>query len=399
MTCITGGYRMSRTKLIVLAAMAFLASPAQAKVPAHAADLTAARFSAIDAGIRQGEFGNVDSLLIMQHGKVVFDRAYPHDYVKIYGATAQKPGPLNSSDPGGAYNYYNPWWHPYYRNQGQLHTEQSITKTITSIVVGAAVARGDFPSLDTPVLSFFDASKVRSIDDRKRHMTIRHLLTMSAGVQWNDEVGYDDPANDTSGMEASGDWAAYFINRPMQDEPGTKFYYNDGASAALATIFRRATGHDIEQYAAEHVFGPLGITQWYWKRSPAGTPDTEGGLYFTRRDVAKFMELFQHDGMWNGTRIVSADWVRNSLAPAFAVAGRSDDTSRVKYGYLWWLTPYADNDPRMAFGAHGWGGQTATVMKNYDTVIVINAWDIGAAEPQHDLTQAVKSAIAGLASK
>ena len=114
---------MLHTRLIGFAAIACVLNPAQAQVPAHTTDLTAARFQAIDAGIRQGKFGNVDSLLIMQHGRVVFDRVYPHDYAKIYGAAAQKPGPLNSSDPGGAYNYYNPWWHPYYRNQGQLHTE------------------------------------------------------------------------------------------------------------------------------------------------------------------------------------------------------------------------------------------------------------------------------------
>lgn len=386
---------MSRMEWLALAAVGLFPHPAQAGVPREPVGLTAASLANIDADIKKDEFGNVDSLLIIQHGKVVFDRVYPRDYRKIYGEEAQKPGPLNSSDPGGAYNYFNTWWHPYYRSQGRLHTMQSVTKTITSIVIGAAVARGDFPSLDTPVLSFFDESNVRNVDNRKRHMSIRHLLTMSAGVQWNDEVGYDDPANETSRMEASSDWAKYFIDRPMQEEPGSKFYYNDGASATLAYVFRRATGQDIEEYAAKFLFEPLGITEWYWKRSPAGLPDTEGGLFLDPHDLAKLMILFQHSGVWNGRQIVSADWVKNSITAAFSVPARAGSADDVKYGYLWWLNPYAKGDLRLAFGAYGWGGQVASVMKEYDTVIVVNAWDIGDSQPRHDLTEKLMSIVAG----
>lgn len=325
-----------------------------------------------DQEIAAGKFGNVDSLLILRHGKVVLDRTYARDYIAIYGAEAKKRQALNALDPGGPYNYFNPWWHPYYRGDGQLHSEQSVTKTVASIVIGIATARGEFPSLDTPVLKFFDQSKVANLDDRKRHLTIRNLITMTVGMQWNDDVPYDDPRNATSLMEASPDWVKYFINQPMAEQPGTRFYYNDGAPEALAYIFRKATGQDIEEYAAKNLFGPLGITRWFWKRNPQGLADAEGGLYLDRHDLAKLMLLFHHDGVWEGKRVVSSDWVKQSIAPAVKV----DEKSGMRYGYLWWLYPYGQGDPRLAFGGSGFGGQLPLVLADEDVVVVVNAWNL-----------------------
>ena len=345
--------------------------PSEAKA---ATDLgfNAAALSQFDHEIASGKFGNVDSLLILRHGKVAFDHTYPHDYAAIYGAEAKKTQALNPHDPGGPYNYFNPWWHPYYRGDGTLHSQQSVTKTVTSVVIGIAVTRGEFPSLDTPVLNFFDPSKVANIDERKRHLTIRNLLTMTVGMKWNDDVPYDDPTNATSLMEASSDWVQYFIDQPMAEQPGTRFYYNDGAPEALAYIFRKATGKDIEEYAAAHLFQPLAIHQWFWKRNPQGLADTEGGLYLDRHDVAKLMLLFHHDGIWDGKRIVSSDWVKQSISPSVKV----DKKSGVQYGYLWWLYPYGNGDPRIAFGGSGFGGQLPIVLADEDIVIVVNAWNL-----------------------
>jgi CubicO group peptidase (beta-lactamase class C family) len=345
--------------------------PSEAKA---ATDLgfNATALSQFDQEIASGKYGNVDSLLILRHGKVAFDHTYPRDYAAIYGAEAKKTQALNPHDPGGPYNYFNPWWHPYYRGDGMLHSEQSVTKTVASIVIGIAITRGEFPSLDTPVLSFFDESKVANVDDRKRHLTIRNLLTMTVGMKWNDDVPYDDPTNATSLMEASDDWVKYFIDQPMAEQPGTRFYYNDGAPEALAYIFRKATGHDIEEYAATHLFQPLAINQWFWKRNPQGLADTEGGLYLDRHDVAKLMLLFHHDGVWDGKRIVSSDWVKQSISPSVKV----DAKSGVQYGYLWWLYPYGNGDPRIAFGGSGFGGQLPIVLADEDIVVVVNAWNL-----------------------
>src|SRR6476661_1127669 len=133
----------------------------------QAVGLNAKVLDSLDAEIASGRYGNVDRMLVIRHGRIAFDKKYPHNYDSVYADSVHVKSALNPHDETGPYNYYNAWWHPYYR-RGDLHTLQSVTKTITSIVIGTAVARGEFPSLDTPVLSFFDSGTVANVDARKR---------------------------------------------------------------------------------------------------------------------------------------------------------------------------------------------------------------------------------------
>jgi CubicO group peptidase (beta-lactamase class C family) len=240
-------------------------------------------------------------------------------------------------------------------------------------VIGAAITRNEFPSIDTPVLQFFDAAKVQNVDERKRRMTIRHLLTMTSGLDWNESLPYSDPSNSASLMEASADWVQFTIDRPMALEPGTKFNYSSGVSEMLAHIFYAATGQDMEEYAAKYLFAPLGIERFYWKRTPFGLIDSEGGLYLERHDLAKIAYLYHKGGVWRGKRVIDEAWVKSSIAPSVTV----NESTGVKYGFKWWLYPYAKDDPRMAFGGSGFGGQMPLVLPDYDIVIVVNAWNIG----------------------
>ena len=333
--------------------------------------------AAFDADIAAGKFGYIDSMTIIRHGKLVFEKRYPHDYDKIYGEQAKKQSPLNPHDPTGPYNYFNSWWHPWYQ-RGELHTLQSVSKTITSIIIGVARNRKEFPDLDTPVMNFFDASKVSNVDERKKRMTIRHLLTMSPGLDWKEDVPYSDPTNTGIQMEASCDWVEYTINRPMAHEPGKVYHYNSGATQLLAHIFRVATGTDIEDYAARHLFTPLGIKQFYWKRTPSGLVDAEGGMYLRPRDVAKLWYLFLKDGAWDGKQIVAADYVKESLKPAFDLgADRPDGAGMPKYGLKWWLYPYGKDNKMIAWAGSGFGGQRPLVLPEYDIVAVYTAWNHG----------------------
>ena len=325
--------------------------------------------AAFDAEIASGKFGRMDSLIIIRHGKLVFERRYAQDYDKIYGEEAKKTSPLNPHDPTGPYNYYNSWWHPWHQ-RGELHTLQSVSKTITSIIIGVARTRKDFPELDTPVMNFFDASKVANVDERKRRMTIRHLLTMSAGLDWKEDLPYSNPENTGIQMEASCDWVEYTINRPMAHEPGKVYHYNSGATQLLAHIFRVATGTDIEDYAVRHLFTPLGIKQHYWKRSPSGLVDAEGGMYLRPRDLAKLWYLFLKNGSWDGKQIVSPEYVKDSLTPHFDLGG-------AKYGLKWWLYPYGKDNSMLAWAGSGFGGQRPIVLPEYDIVAVYNAWSLG----------------------
>jgi CubicO group peptidase (beta-lactamase class C family) len=337
-----------------------------------AVGINARLLDSLDAEIARGDYGHVDRMLVIRRGKVAFDKSYQRDYATIYADSAKTKNALNAGDPTGPYNYFNPWWHPYYR-RGNLHTLQSVTKTITSVVIGTAVHRGDFPSIDTPVLSFFDAPAVANVDDRKRRMTVKHLLTMTGGFDWNENLPYIDPRNNAVAMEASRDWVDYTINLPMAREPGLEFNYSSGETELLAHIFRKATGQDIEEYAAKHLFGPLGIGDWYWKRIPTGLIDTEGGLYLEARDLAKIWQLFLDGGVWKGTRIVSADWVKASVTPAVRAGNRAGTPF---YGLKWWLHQNPADTTKLVWTGSGFGGQSPMAFPERDLVVVFNGWSI-----------------------
>ena len=337
-----------------------------------AVGLNGAVLDSIAGEIAAGQHGYVDRFLVIRKGHIAYDRRFARDYGTIYGDSARTRGPLNQHDLNSPYNYFNSWWHPYYR-QRDLHSLQSVSKTVTSVIIGIAVTRGAFPSLDTPVLSFFDTTTVKNLDDRKRRLTIRHLLTMTAGFDWNENVPYEDPTNAAGLMEGSYDWERFVIDRAMMEEPGSRFNYNSGATQLLSHIFFKATRTDIEEYAALHLFAPLGVERWFWKRTPAGVVDTEGGLYLEARDLAKIWYLFLKDGMWDGKRVVSSEWVRASVTPAVAV-GPSPNAPR--YGFKWWLYPDPRDTSRYIWSGNGFGGQFPMVFPNDDMVVVVNGWSI-----------------------
>jgi CubicO group peptidase (beta-lactamase class C family) len=341
------------------------------------ARIAAAVLDSLDAEITAGRYGYVDRMLVIRQGRVVLDRSYRHDYDRIYGDSVRVRSPLNAHDVTSPYNYYSPWWHPYYR-RGDLHSLQSVTKTVTSVVIGTAVTRGDFPSIDTPVLAFFDTATVANLDGRKRRMTVRHLLTMTGGFDWNENLPYVDPRNAAVAMEASYDWVKFTIDRPMAREPGAQFNYSSGESQLLSHIFRRATGTDIEEYAAHHLFAPLGIERWFWKRTPAGLADTEGGLYLEASDLARIWYLFLHGGNWNGTRVLSADWVRSSVTPAVATGTQP---GAARYGLKWWLYTNPVDTTRLVWAGSGFGGQWPLAFPELDMIVVFNGWNILPGRP------------------
>ena len=327
----------------------------------------------LDKDLVSGKYSALwDSFAVFRCGKKVFERTYPRDYAKIYGKEAGERGPYNERLTG-RYNYFDPYWHPYYHGT-DLHTMQSVSKTVTSVIIGAAIQRGDFKAgLDTPVLKYFDPSKVKNVDDRKRRMTLRDLLTMASGLEWNDHFETGDPQNDTSLMEASDDWVQYAIDKPMAAEPGKLWKYNDGATELFAYIFQKETGQDIDDYGQKYLFAPLGIRH-EWKLTYRGVVDTEGGLYLNGSDLAKIGYLYLHDGMWNGQRIVSSEWVKESLTPYFQTEAEPEYKDGFKYGFKWWLYRLPDST-EYVWMARGTGGQHLEVFPQEDLIVTLTAWD------------------------
>ena len=348
--------------------------------------LSTTAIQALDEDIKSGRYGYIDSLLIARHGKIAFEAYYPHDYPQIYQTEATTPGPLVVNDPSGPYNYFNAWWHPYYRNT-DLHSLQSVTKSIVSAVVGIAISRGDFPNLDTPVLSFFDEASVANADERKLNMRLRDLLTMSDGLEWNENLPYIDPRNSFAVMTKAPNWVSHTIDLPMAREPGTAYNYNSGATLLLGHIFNKATGIDIEEYAVEHLFTPLRIDNYYWDRTPFGLTDTQEGLYLSTRDLAKVTRLYLQGGRFNETQVIPSSWIDESLNPAF-LTQKNDGEG---YGYLWWSQPYTHRGvEHIAYFGKGFGGQRPILLRELDMVIVVTGWNILPGQPFLYATEAIE---------
>ncbi len=313
----------------------------------------------VHSEIQNGDYGLIDHFLLIRNGKIVADYHYSQDYEMIsknYDTTRHQ------------YNYDHPDWHPYYE-YSDLHSLQSVTKTITSILLGIAIDEGFVTHLDSAIIPFFSDYDLDLSDDRKKSITLRNLLTMQSGILWDESSSYaDNSENNCTIMELSDDWIQYVLNRPMDTIPGTRFVYNSGVSVLIGKIMRITTGKKIDKWAEEKLFEPLGITEYYWKKTPKGEVDTEGGLYLKPQDLAKIGYMTQQKGKWENQQIVSEDWINKSIQPAVKL------NDRIGYGYQWWIVH--DKGEILAYNMQGYGGQIVSIFPIEDVVLVFNGWNI-----------------------
>ena len=317
----------------------------------------------INLEINNGKYGLIDRFMVIQNEKLLADFKYEQDYETI----AQKFDTTNHQ-----YNYNHPNWHPYYKKTN-LHTLQSATKSITSILLGIALDSNKDFDANTTLVSLFGNYDVQSWDKRKREMTIEDLLTMRSGLKWN-EADYTDPLNDCVLLEESDEWVKFILDKPLDTIPGTKFNYNSGVSVLLGKIVRIITGKRIDKWAEEKLFVPLGISDYYWKETPDGENDTEGGLYLSSEDLSKIGLLFLNKGRWNERQIVSENWITASTSPIVEDVKR-DKKHKIGYGYQWWI-PEHTNGKSVIYSANGFGGQFLMVAPEYELIVVFNGWNI-----------------------
>lgn len=317
----------------------------------------------LDREFASGRHGYIDGMLVIRLGFIVYEKSYSQDYDRLFEGRDQARG---------QYNYYDPDWHPYYK-RGPLHTMQSVSKSVTSALIGIAIGQGEIPGPDVEVSRYFKDLKHVDSDPRRQAIKLRDLLTMTAGIAWDEStVTYTDPKNSCAAMEQSDDWISYVLDQPMATTPGQDFVYNSGATVMLDQVLWKATGKHADDYAVEHLFGPLGIEDFYWKTTPTGIIDTEGGLYLAPRDLAKFGYLYLHDGLWEGKRILPEGWVSSTVTPAVDVSESND----WKYGFQWWLLPYEEGENTYAYTGLGYGGQRLLVVPEHDLVAVFTGWNI-----------------------
>ncbi len=323
--------------------------------------------------ITSGKYGMVDHFLLIRNGRVVVDERFRRNYE----AVAAKVRPeerigLNRRDPN--YDYENVDYHPYYKGS-ELHTLQSVSKSVTSLALGIAIDNGFIEGVGAPALPYFDAYEFDRSDPRRAAMTIEHLLTMQSGIKWEPDGSFQDPETSTVSLENAGDWIQFILDHPMDADPGTSFEYNDGASVLLGKIIGTATGQRLDEWTEERLFNPIGIENYYWKATPDGEIDSMGGLYLSAHDLARIGLLVLHDGIWGDERVVSEEWVRQSTSPHVADTAPDDDDDNRVYGYQWWLPNSSTGGPR-AIAATGFGGQRLTVIPELDLIIVFTGYDL-----------------------
>jgi len=317
----------------------------------------------LDRQVRAGGFDNVDRLVVVRNGKLVMSERYPRDYASISAGFDMRPH---------QFNYQHPDWHPFYMGT-RLHSLQSVTKSVTSALIGIAIDRGELPEVDAlllPLLSDYDTS---GTDARLATATLEDLLTMRLGIEWHEQDRPIGPENTTLQLEFSDDWVEFTLAQPMDAEPGERFVYNSGASHLMSALLRTATGRTVDRYAEELLFGPLGITDYHWKREPAGLPDTEGGLYLEAEDLARFGQLYLDGGMWNGTRIVPEEWVAASVTRRVEDVDPENPDWNAGYGYQWWRV---DTDGEEVWAGLGYGGQYLFILPEHRIVGVANSWNV-----------------------
>ena len=252
------------------------------------------------------------------------------------------------------------YWYPF--QLGAKHVLYSCTKSVNSALVGIAIKQGKIDNVNHRVLDFFPERTIANKDARKQTMTLEHLLTMSSGMDWNETgVPLSSPNNSNRQMIQSKDWAQFVLDRPMKEDPGSRFNYNSGGSHLVSAILQKTTGMNELAFAQEYLFKPLGITDVSWTVDPNGIYRGEDGLELTPRDMAKIGYLYLKGGTWERQQIVSADWVKASSQKHIGATGGKD------YGYQWWVQPFG------VYNAAGLGSQYIFVLSDLDMVVVFTS--------------------------
>ena len=247
----------------------------------------------------------------------------------------------------------------------KIHPIHSVTKSFTSALFGIAKIKNFITDLDESVSTYFPEYKEIFSEGKKGDITLRHLLTMTAGFAWNENTyTFVDPRNDHLKMDRYDHPIQYVFERPLENEPGEKFLYNSGISIVLGDVIKRTTNMLATKFAREFLFGHLGITKFYWAWYPDSTIQTGGGLSMLPRDMAKFGYLYLNDGNYKGAQIVPKQWLQESTK-------RFKECEGAPYGYQWWVRNFFyQNRILKSFYAIGWGGQYIFVLPSLDLVVV-----------------------------
>jgi len=287
---------------------------------------------------------DIHSVLVVRHDKLVFERYFS-------GEDERWGRPL------GTVNY----------DAGMVHDLRSISKSVVSLVLGIAVERGWVKSLDTPVLSYFPEYADLATPEKER-ITLRDLLTMSQGLQWDEDLPYGNPANSERQMTEASDPYRFALAQPVVAPAGAVYNYSGGSATLISAILRKTSGKPLDELAQTLLFDPLGITSAEWARYANGDPIAASGLRMRPRDLVKLGELVLQHGAWHGKQVVPARWIAEATTPQI------QGSMLYFYGYQFWLGRSLVQKREVDWAAGvGYGGQRLFIVPDLDLVVLVHA--------------------------
>ena len=316
--------------------------------------------------IRRGTYNEIHGFIIVKDGMLVLEE-YGSGRMFSYGGP-DNLGPTIDFD------------------RDETHIVHSVSKSYMSTLVGIAVQEGYITSEDASLLTFFP-EHADPTQPGKADILLRHVMSMSSGLEWNEwDVGVMDfTNNDAYRYQTAYDPCAYFIGKSLLHEPGTSFYYNTGGFQMMGEVIRRATAMPVNQFAAQHIFDPLEITDYYWPQIEHGPVYIVGDLFLRPRDMAKFGQLVLQGGQWNGQQIVPAGWFEKATTESIFVA-HAGYKGYSGYGLHWWLKTFnIGGESIEAIHADGLAGQAIMVFPTLDLVVVVTSGNYNHAELEHAL--------------
>ena len=261
----------------------------------------------------------------------------------------------------------------YGYSSDRLHWVHSVTKSITSGMVGISVDKGFLENIDEPVFSYFPENGSTKWLREKYDIRIRNLLEMAAGIQWNSLALGE--ANDDIDMYKADAIIPYIMNKDLAYTPGTFFTYNNGLSLMIGEILCRASGMPADSLTVKYLFSELGIKDFTWEKYGDGMVNTAGGLRMKPRDMLKFGHLFLEKGNHGGTQVIPSEWVSTSTSEKIFLGDRG-------YAYHWWTKDYiVNNILYKTYYAIGYGEQVIIVVPDCELVFVMTAGNF--MEPEH----------------
>ncbi|MFC1540104.1 serine hydrolase domain-containing protein [Gemmatimonadota bacterium] len=261
------------------------------------------------------------------------------------------------------------------------HGLSSVTKSLTTTLLGIALHRGIIASIDQPVFeSFPELESIRTSE--KSAITLEHLVTLTSGLDWDEwTYPFSDSRNDLIRFIQLAQYNTrgsmqFLLGKPVIATPGTTLRYNGGAFNVLGKIVQKASGQRLDVFARETLFSPLGIHDASWWVFSDDLVYASGDVRMRPRDLAKVGQLYLQGGIWEGERILSQEWAQSAGSP-YSTFRVDPQTGNIGYDHGWWVKN--DSYGAGAFSADGWGGQRLFVMPEFEMVVVITSGGYSAA--------------------